>query len=157
MTTERWTDDRLDELATTAAANENAKDAIASMKNSIHCPYCGSKAIFSDAQIVYGRPGFGSVWLCADYPACDSRVSAHRNGLPKGTLANKELREWRKKAHAAFDPWWQSGQVSRNQAYRWLGQQLGIQPKDTHIAMFSTEQCQQVIAAVESRWESEDF
>lgn len=112
------------------------------------CPYCGSPSQLVDAVVVYRRAGFGSVWVCQGYPACDAYVGAHRNGLPKGSLANKELREWRKRAHAAFDPLWQSGKMSRTKAYGWLSCSLGIPKHETHIAMFDVERCRAVVELV---------
>ena len=64
---------------------------------------------------------------------------------PLGRLANAELREWKKKAHAAFDPLWQGGKMRRNQAYAWLAQRLGLPTHLTHIGMFDVITCQQVV------------
>lgn len=71
--------------------------------------------------------------------------------LPLGRLANAELRQAKRAAHAAFDPLWQSRRMSRRSAYAWLAQQLGIAVEDCHIGMFDTESCQRVIAAVREK------
>ena len=67
------------------------------------CPYCGQVAVLVDSSIVYGR-SFGLIYLCAP---CDAYVGTHKGSprhAPLGTLANKELREARLKAHEILDP-----------------------------------------------------
>ncbi len=65
-------------------------------------------------------------------------------------MANEELRRAKISAHAAFDPLWR-GQLpkgaARRKAYRWLADQLGIDPKDCHIGMFDVEMCRKVTEA----------
>ncbi len=49
-----------------------------------------------DAALVYKKPGYGKLLLCDRYPVCDSYVGTHRqDNSPKGTLANRQLRQWR--------------------------------------------------------------
>ena len=58
-------------------------------------------------------------------------------------MANSELRNWKKAAHAAFDPLWKYGPYRgrRNEAYRWLSEKMGTPIEFTHIGMplFSTD------------------
>ena len=118
----------------------------------IKCPYCHSQAFLRPASMVHGgayrQPG-EEVYVCARYPACDkyySYVSAHRRTrLPMGTLANRPLRVKRMEAHESFNRLWKSGMMTRTAAYRWLQVQLGLPPKDAHIAKFSEWRCEQVI------------
>ena len=69
----------------------------------IKCPYCGARAFLRPASVVYGEraaPG-SKLYVCGNYPACDSYVAAHRTSqLPMGTLADKQLRRERQAAHA---------------------------------------------------------
>ena len=112
----------------------------------MNCPYCGSSVSIQDSKIVYGISDYGKIWLCDNYPECDVFVGAHKHDdKPKGTLANRQLRQWRKNAHTVFDPLWKSGKMSRSQAYKWLAQELGLPAKQTHIAMFDVDICQQVV------------
>lgn len=60
-------------------------------------------------------------------------------------MANKELREWKKKAHAAFDPHWKSKKWKRSYCYQLLAERMGIDPKLCHIGMFDIEECKKVI------------
>lgn len=106
------------------------------------CDYCGREAEYVDSKEIYGR-SYGMIYLCR---RCNAYVGTHKGtDRPLGRLANKELRTWKKAAHAAFDPIWQSGKMKRWSAYLWLSKKMGI-PKDlTHIGMFDVDQCKQVI------------
>lgn len=115
----------------------------------IKCPYCGSPALLRPASLVYGEKAKSPTapyYVCARYPACDAYVAAHRDThLPMGTLADAALRRKRIQAHAAFDRLWESGLMSRKQAYRWLQAQLDLPEQEAHIGNFSTFRCEQVI------------
>ena len=90
------------------------------MKNRIViCDYCGTPADFVDSSVVYHGHSFGMIYLC---PRCGAYVGVHKGSdKPLGRLANSELRNWKKAAHAAFDPLWKYGPYRgrRNEAYRW--------------------------------------
>jgi len=110
------------------------------------CPYCQSEVKFyKDSILVYGRD-YGALYVCSRYPRCDAYVGVHRGTTkPKGRLANKELREWKKKAHAAFDPIWQRGRMRRGRAYELLAEKLGIPKKEDHIGMFDVAMCKRTV------------
>ena len=112
----------------------------------IRCSYCGCKAIFVPTSChLYGGRDYGPVWDCR---ACDAYVGVNGlTGLPHGTLANKELRYWRKLAHAMFDPLWQKKKhgVSRHAAYQHLARFLGVPEGVTHIGMFDVVLCKSVV------------
>ncbi len=114
------------------------------------CPYCNAPTEKRDSAIIYNGKSFGLVVICTRYPACDAFVGCHKaSGEPKGTLANRSLREARKKAHAAFDWRWMGkhgGAMKRSYAYQWLSQQTGIPPEQCHIGMMDEAQCALVIA-----------
>ncbi len=112
------------------------------------CPYCGAIAKLVDSSVIYGK-SYGMAYICSNYPDCDAYVGAHKGtDKPKGRLANPELRELRKQAHAAFDPLWRSGSFSRTKAYRWLSRQLKIPFDETHIGNFDEEMCLKVISVI---------
>ncbi|EFQ8878640.1 hypothetical protein H0J13_004560 [Salmonella enterica] len=94
---------------------------------------------------VYGR-AYGTwpeIYYCND---CGAYVGCHEKTLiPLGRMADGKTRVLRVKAHAAFDPLWQSGSMSRTKAYLQLSRKLGIDIKDCHIAMLSDAQLQTVI------------
>jgi hypothetical protein len=84
-------------------------------------------------------------YWCKD---CDAYVGCHKGTeKPLGKLANKELRQWRMKAHNAFDPFWKHGNMDRSEAYLWLANELGIDVKKCHIGMFDIEQCKRTVKA----------
>ena len=119
--------------------------------NKIVCPYCGNKAVLSDSSVIYGK-SYGQVYLCSNYPVCDAFVGVHKGSVkPLGTLANNELRDLRKRAHNLFDRIWRDKEMSRNGAYRWLADKMGLSRKQTHIAMFNESQCRQVIEIMKER------
>ena len=79
--------------------------------------YCGQQAKFIDSVIVYGK-SYGMIWLCGP---CDAYVGTHvGRDEPLGRLANKELREWKIRAHTVFDKLWNRGTMTRKAAYAHL-------------------------------------
>jgi hypothetical protein len=128
----------------------------------ITCPYCHNPAELVSGGVIYPhRPDLHSrrFWRCAP---CDAYVGCHpaarRYGkkivgvgdgtVPLGRLANAELRKAKQAAHDAFDPLWQSGNVTRKAAYAWLAKKLNIEPVFCHIGMFDVDACRAVVAAV---------
>ena len=92
----------------------------------IRCPYCGGTAILRDASFVYGTHSPGTK-------------------IPKGTLANRELRQKRIQAHRIFDQIWQQGILSKPEAYRWVADKFCLTDKQAHIGQFSNYMCDQLI------------
>lgn len=129
------------------------------------CPYCGRQAELVTGYTIYPhRPDLADhqAWQCAP---CDAYVGCHRGTTnPLGRLANNELRVWKGRAHAVFDPYWKrqievevanagrapKGVKSRHRsiAYQRLSQDLGIDPEDCHIGMFDVAMCKRVIEVV---------
>lgn len=116
----------------------------------VRCPYCGHDAALVSGDSIYPqRPDLFDLqfYLCKP---CDAYVGCHGNTTkPKGTPANSELRNWRKQAHAAFDPLWKGAPRGyRNKAYKWLAGELSIPVTKCHIGMFDKRTCQRTIQAV---------
>ena len=141
------------EIDNTSYATEGFKMCL--KKLDIICPYCGKEAKLVGGDIVYPhRSDLKSkkFWHCED---CSAYVGTHGNSKkaqPLGRLANKELREWKQKAHSVFDPLWKrkiekdgcSKTKARKAGYKWLAEQLGVEVKDCHIGMFDVEGCKKV-------------
>lgn len=105
----------------------------------LKCPYCGAKARLMDSVVVYGK-SYGKVYVCDNYPDCDSYVGVHKGtDRPLGTLANKELRTARVGCHRKFDESWKSGRSTREDAYKTLSIITGIE--NPHFGQFTLEQC----------------
>jgi hypothetical protein len=71
--------------------------------------------------------------------------------IPKGVhgwpseRTNKEVYAARCRAHAAFDPIWQSGEMVRSEAYVWLAEQLGVRVYKAHIKRMGIAECDKVV------------
>ena len=107
------------------------------------CPYCGAKAILREDKYVYGDKGKGEwLYVCSNYPTCDAYVSTHKGTkIPKGSLANGDLRNKRIKTHRIFDRIWKAGIMTKKQAYRWMEYFMGLKRNDGHIGFFSDYRC----------------
>lgn len=111
------------------------------------CPYCGCLSEYVDSAKIYGR-SYGMIYACFK---CDAWVGVHRGtDIAKGRLANRNLRQWKIKAHEAFDRIWKSKKLQRSNAYYWLSIKMGLPREMTHIGMFNEEQCKQVIKICKS-------
>ena len=114
------------------------------------CPYCNSDVELKDSSIIYGM-SYGLVYICSKYPGCDAYVGVHEGTEePLGTLANVELRECRKQAHAAFDKLWKSGSMTRKAAYTKLMIAMNLGKKEAHIAKMNIDQCKKVLEVFKS-------
>lgn len=112
------------------------------------CDYCFNPCEWVENKEVYGRNIGKSImiWLCRP---CNAYVGCHQNTRsPLGTIANAELRAWRRKAHDAFDPLWRNGKLNREQAYGLLKKEFGC---DVHIGECGIEQCKEIISFVQRR------
>lgn len=90
------------------------------------------------------------MWLCP----CGAYTGCHEGTeRPKGRPAAKATRAARMDAHAAFDRLWQAKQrregISKTKArgagYKWLGEQLGLDPKDCHVGEMDAATARRVV------------
>ena len=106
------------------------------------CPYCNKKAKFCENKEIYGK-NYGKsymVYYCKD---CDAYVGCHNNSdKPLGTMANKELRKWRRKTHSILDPLWKTGKITRKELYFKISKYF---KKEIHIGSSDIEQCNKII------------
>ncbi len=116
-------------------------------KNEMRCPYCGSTVIYRSAEGIYRENSSGvMLYVCARYPKCDAYVRVHAGTKkPVGTMANRELRELRNKAHRTFDQIHKSGIMTREEAYMWLSNMLSLPLSQTHIGNFGEYYCEVVL------------
>lgn len=114
------------------------------------CWYCGKPTELVSSTKVYGKD-YGLIYLCEP---CDAYVGVHENTtIGKGRVADAELREWKKRAHAKFDKIWIekmrrdncSKKNARDFAYRWLSDQMGMAFGQCHIGWMKIEECQRVV------------
>lgn len=106
------------------------------------CPYCKQKTEYVDSKIIYGK-SYGFVYYCKKDAAW---VGVHKGtNEALGRLANAELRDAKKQAHEYFDKIWQLKTMTRDEAYKWLSERIGTDPKYTHIGMFGVKTCKDVV------------
>ena len=127
------------------------------------CWYCDVKTVYIRTKSLYVREWYSSsmasffeknnYWskMC---PRCWAYVWCHKQWrVPKGRVAQKELRLLKIEAHKYFDFLWQkkieitwADKVEvRKSWYRWLAEKMGIAEEDMHIGMFNEEECRKVI------------
>jgi hypothetical protein len=122
------------------------------------CPYCGRAAVLLKSSDIYphAQQDYGMFWACPG--DCDAYVGTHSNSkkhIQLGRLANKELREWKQKAHAAFDPMWKNEHedfegFTRKEAYRWLTRMMG-RTNQVHIGQCDVNECKQIVEIFNDR------
>lgn len=106
------------------------------------CPYCHIPTQYKNSIDIYGID-YGMIYYC---PKCHSYVGVHKGtDQAKGRLANAELRKCKIEAHRYFDKIFIRGIMKRNEAYKWLSEQLGLPSEYTHIGMFNPETCRKVV------------
>ncbi|KVP48431.1 zinc-finger-containing protein [Burkholderia ubonensis] len=137
-------------MQTTKTPWNPSRRATARVKNALPapttCPYDGGPVEIVNNSAIYGRAYGEWPWafLCR---TCRAYVGLHPfTGIPLGTLADAATREARKRAKAAFNPIWQSGAMTRTDAYVWLAQQLGIAVGECHVGWFDATVCDRVVA-----------
>src|SRR3990167_4406409 len=99
--------------------------------------------------MVLRQSRYGPFYGCTRWPECDGKHGAHEDGRPLGIPANKETKQRRIKAHEFFDGLWKDdGPMTRNQAYKWMQQSMGMTPDEAHIGRFDIGQCDKLIRLV---------
>ena len=112
------------------------------MKKPKICPYCNQEAIWCENKEIYGK-NYGNSYMCWLCKPCGAYVGCHQNSKRAlGTLANKELREWRKKVHARIDPMWRDGSIKRKEMYKTLSR---LTNKEFHVGEADIEMCKKVL------------
>ncbi len=118
-----------------------------------HKCHCGSDAVYhkSDA-VIYGRQySSRGVYVCSQYPKCDSYVGCHPNKSPLGVLKDKKGRELAKACHKIFDRYWNAcleykhRVVGRNDAYRYLASQLKMPVNECHFGMMNNQELEKAL------------
>ena len=123
------------------------------MSDTLTCDVCGAPAHFHETNaVVYGRAyGDRGMWVCSDFPRCDSFVGSHPDGKPFGRLKNKKSRELAKECHALFDHLWKNAPSKRKAraiAYCRLARALSISIDDAHFGMMDDEMLVRSIAVM---------
>lgn len=97
-----------------------------------HCPNCGG--IARETVTTFGvRSQCCGLWSWDRYPLVDAETHAARG-----------------RAHAAFDPLWRKGGMSRAAAYRALSRELGLTKDECHMKLMDKSTASRVPDACES-------
>lgn len=95
------------------------------------CPNCGGGA--RETVTTFGiRSQCCGMWSWDRYP-----------------LADAETHTARGRAHAAFDPLWREGAMTRSAAYRALSRELGLTKDECHMKLMDKDTARRVPAACE--------
>lgn len=127
-----------------AACDRPEADAWPLNESAPACSECdGVGAYVTGREIYPHRPDLYSkgFYRCT----CGAYVGCHpgtKNAL--GTPAGAETRKARSAAHAAFDPLWKRGTMSRSKAYKALAIALSLRPSHCHISWFDAATCARV-------------
>lgn len=112
-----------------------------------YCPYCGGKIVLRSADGIYKDNSKGvMLYVCSNYPACDAYVRVHEGTMkPVGTLANGNLRKLRNTAHHYFNKLYESGVMTKDEAYSWLAYMISAPKSQAHIGYLGEYYCNVVI------------
>ena len=119
-----------------------------------NCPYCRSRATLVDGGVVYpGKDGQFNLWLCPQYPQCNSYVGVFPgpDPVPSGSMANPALRSLRLRvrravqALTAIPPGQKRRPMSRRRANAKVAEILGKSPS---IGWFDDADCMKVLLAL---------
>jgi len=107
------------------------------------CPECGEPMRLKSSR-------YGPFYGCSRWPECTATHGAHPDGKPLGIPADTETKQWRIRAHAAFDAIWkhQRSKKARGRAYRWMQMAMNMGEAEAHIGRFTKEQCQLLIRLI---------
>lgn len=116
-------------------------------KRAMRCPYCGALVVYRSAEGIYQENKKGAMlYVCSRYPECDAYVRVQPGTkLPLGTLANGDLRALRRQTHGQFDRLYKEGLMTKDGAYRWLGELLGLPQSQAHIGCLGEYNCRLVL------------
>lgn len=106
------------------------------------CNCCGGVVRVATHKEIYGKDYGKYPWayLCV---GCGAYVGLHPfTDIPLGTLADAETRQARNNCKKPFEKIWQSGMMSRTEAYRWLADKMGKTTAECHFGLFNKRECQ---------------
>ena len=105
--------------------------------NAIKCPICKKDAYYLGTRNGQRNDCCG-LWSWDDAPLVDA-----------------DTHEARIKAHEAFDFLWENKHMTRERAYRWLAETMGLSKDDCHIKQMDADAARKVINHVDE-WRQEN-
>ena len=117
----------------------------------LKCPECGADMVLrTTTKYTYQNGSPRKFYGCSRFPACTAAHGAHPDGKPLGVPANKETKEARIAAHAAFDAIWKARGLARKGGYKLLQQLMEMTPEQAHIGNFTKDQCELLIERIKA-------
>lgn len=106
----------------------------------LSCPSCASEMKLKESR-------YGLFYACVAFPKCRGTHGAHPDGKPLEKPATPETRQWRIRAHDAFDELWKGPKkrMSRGDAYAHMQKLMGMTADEAHIGNFDEDQCVDLI------------
>lgn len=110
------------------------------------CPYCGAEVIRAHVSECYLDTNKVNadyyIYMCSNYPECDAYIKENpKLKIPQGSLANKNLRELRQRAHYFFNQLYLYEDYKIKDAYMWLASEMNLDGRECHISLFDEAQC----------------
>lgn len=107
---------------------------------------CGQPMVLNYSDKIPDAPWF---YGCSTFPKCRTSHGCHQaTGKPLGRPADHETKQWRIRAHDAFDTLWKGGKMSRARAYQWMMATMNLSEEENHIGMMDKATCQRLMAEV---------
>jgi hypothetical protein len=112
------------------------------------CPYCTSPVEFVSKRALYQvSPAKAMVYRCSR-ASCDAYIGCRAGtDIAIGTLANPETRRARREAYACLNAVIESGRMSKNEAYAWLENLLGLPYNRRGIGWLDDHECKILVKA----------
>ena len=111
-------------------------------------PGCSGRLVLKESK-------YGLFYGCTMWPQtrCPGAHGAHPDGTPLGIPASKETKQYRMKAHDAFDRLWKQPTkvTDRAGAYKWMRAVMHLTEEEAHIGRFTIEQCEELCRHVKDR------
>lgn len=87
------------------------------------------------------------IWRCA----CGARCGCHKDSdAPLGRPADQPTRDARMTLHQVLDPIWRrhvkDRKGARDAVYAFLSRKMGLPPAETHVGLWSIDQCRRALA-----------
>jgi len=107
-------------------------------KNNIKCPECNSEMELKSSK-------YGKFYGCINYPNCNGTHGADPYGNPLGIPGNSKTKEARREAHKIFDSLCEKYNFTKAKSYLLLADIMQLNNRDSHIAMFNQDDCNNLI------------